>query len=673
MPEGTIRDGSPHPAAAGAGAQFDYAAAFARTLGWITVAEQGRIRGARVAIAGLGGVGGAHAVTLARLGIGAFRLADFDRFELANLNRQTGSGVSTLGRAKADVIAEQVADINPTAEIDLWREGVAPDAADRFLDDVDVFIDGIDFFELGVRRALFARAAARGIPALTAAPLGTGVAWLIFLPGCMSFDDYFGFTEDGGDENYLRFLVGLAPRHLHTGGLVDRSRVDFRERRGPSTPMACMMCAGVAATETMKLLTGRGRVRPAPWFHQFDPFAGHSVTGRSRFGPGNPMRRLKMAIARRMIARPAPPGPVQASGDRPLAERVIDLARWAPSGDNEQPWRFDISSATRFAARFDPPDPSNPYEYGGGRPVWLSDGALIEALDLAANRLGARLDLRTSRVVAEGIDVDCVLTPGAARHIDPLAGFLETRSVDRTAYRSLPMRPGHTARLEAALPEGLTLELFDTAAQKRRCARINSDATVLRMRLGATYPVHARTFRFDTDRPEVGLPIRSVPLDPMTRASLKWALQTPGRSGFMNRHLPGTRLATLQSDVRPGLACAAHFVLRAERPLGDDPLAWVKAGRAMMRFWLTAESLGLVLQPAFAPLSIEHHLRCGTLDFSPSDRRRAERLAARLTNTIGEAESVVFFGRIGYPRPRIDAPRSLRRPLDELLGRPEAV
>ena len=60
---------------------FDYEEALSRNLGWVTEAEQALLRGKRVAIAGMGGVGGSHLLTLTRLGIGAFNLADFDRFE----------------------------------------------------------------------------------------------------------------------------------------------------------------------------------------------------------------------------------------------------------------------------------------------------------------------------------------------------------------------------------------------------------------------------------------------------------------------------------------------------------------------------------------------------------------------------------------------------------------
>jgi len=97
---------------------FHYETAFSRNVGWVTAQEQQRLRSSRVAVAGLGGAGGFHLLTLARLGIGAFTLAEFDSFEVANFNRQPGASVSTLGRPKLDVMVEMARDINP--ELDFW-------------------------------------------------------------------------------------------------------------------------------------------------------------------------------------------------------------------------------------------------------------------------------------------------------------------------------------------------------------------------------------------------------------------------------------------------------------------------------------------------------------------------------------------------------------------------
>jgi molybdopterin/thiamine biosynthesis adenylyltransferase len=94
-------------------AQFDYAEAFSRNIGWTTAEEQRVLARSRIAIAGLGGVGGSHLLTLARLGVGNFNIADFDSFEIQNFNRQVGATLSHLGEPKVDVLRRLAFDINP--------------------------------------------------------------------------------------------------------------------------------------------------------------------------------------------------------------------------------------------------------------------------------------------------------------------------------------------------------------------------------------------------------------------------------------------------------------------------------------------------------------------------------------------------------------------------------
>ena len=149
---------------------FDYATAFARNIGWVTSGEQARLRGRRVAIAGMGGVGGVHLITLARLGIGGFNIADFDSFDLVNFNRQTGAMMSSVGRPKVDVLAEMALDINPEMHVRCFPQGVSVGNLDDFLDGVDLYVDGLDFFSFAARRATFSACHRLGIPAITAAP-----------------------------------------------------------------------------------------------------------------------------------------------------------------------------------------------------------------------------------------------------------------------------------------------------------------------------------------------------------------------------------------------------------------------------------------------------------------------------------------------------------------------
>lgn len=282
---------------------FDYDAAFSRNLGWVTEAEQQRLRGKRVAIAGMGGVGGGHLLTLARLGVGAFHIADFDRFDIVNFNRQAGALVSTLGQPKVDTLAAMARDINPQLEIRGFGQGVSGDNLDEFLRGVDLYVDALDFFAFDARRATFAACRRLGIPAVTAAPLGMGVAVLVFLPGRMSFEEYFRLEGCDEEEMGLRFLLGLSPTMLQRGYLVDGSRVNLQERRGPSTIAACQLCAGATAAEALKILLGRGGVACAPHGWQFDAYRTRLVRTWRPGGNRNPLQRIALWVARRQLAR----------------------------------------------------------------------------------------------------------------------------------------------------------------------------------------------------------------------------------------------------------------------------------------------------------------------------------------------------------------------------------
>ena len=104
-----------------------------------------RLRRSRVAVFGIGGVGGHVCEALARSGIGAFDLVDDDRVSLTNLNRQIIAAVSTLGRCKVDVMRERILDINPEAEVRVHKCFFLPENAASFpFAEYDYVVDAID-------------------------------------------------------------------------------------------------------------------------------------------------------------------------------------------------------------------------------------------------------------------------------------------------------------------------------------------------------------------------------------------------------------------------------------------------------------------------------------------------------------------------------------------------
>src|SRR5690606_15774574 len=195
---------------------------------------------------------------------------------------------------------------------------------------------GFDFFVPEIRAKVFRRCAELGIPAITAGPIGFGTCYLVFLPGGMTFDQYFRMEGVAEHRQYARFLLGLAPKGLHRNYLVDPTRLNLAERRGPSSAAAVQLCAGVVGAEAVKILLGRGPVRAAPWYHQFDGHLGRFVSRRLWRGNDNPIQRLKLKVVERHVASALSLADAQRGGpdeSAPLLEKVLDLARWSPSGD----------------------------------------------------------------------------------------------------------------------------------------------------------------------------------------------------------------------------------------------------------------------------------------------------------------------------------------------------
>lgn len=279
--------------------EFNYEEAFSRNLGWVTKEEQQVLRGKKVAIAGMGGVGGIHLLTLARLGVSHFHIADHDIFEVVNFNRQVGAMMSTIGRPKIDVLAEMALDINPELQITKFEQGVTDENVDDFLKDIDFYIDGLDFYVLDIRRKVFSLCAELAIPSLTAAPFGMGSAFLIFMPGKMTFEEYFCLEGLSAIDQQIHFALGLAPKGLHKKALIDPSRFNFSEHTAPSIFMGCEFCAAVAGVEALKILLSRGKVYAAPFYQHFDCYSGRWKRGWLPGGNRNIIQRFKILALKR--------------------------------------------------------------------------------------------------------------------------------------------------------------------------------------------------------------------------------------------------------------------------------------------------------------------------------------------------------------------------------------
>jgi hypothetical protein len=348
-------------------------------------------------------------------------------------------------------------------------------------------------------------------------------------------------------------------------------------------------------------------------------------------------------------------------------DRILDLARWAPSGDNTQPWRFEILGDEHILVHgFDTRD-HVVYDLDG-HASQLAVGALLETMTIAASTMGRTATIHRRPDAEEThllFDVHFQEKDDIAP--DPLALYIEKRVVQRRPMSTRPLSAEQKQTLASALPDGYTVIWYEGLAQRWRLAKFMFDNAKVRLTIPEAYMVHKSVIEWGAQFSPDKIPEQAVGVDPLTAHFMRWVMDSWERVVFFNTYLLGHLPPRLQLDLLPGLRCGAHFSLLAPAPLVsvDDYLA---AGRALQRFWLSATLLGWLIQPEMTPVIFTRYHRRG-LAFTRTQAALAEtaRLNARLEGMVGasQVERLFFMGRTGTePMPRA---RSTRKGVVELV------
>jgi nitroreductase len=344
---------------------------------------------------------------------------------------------------------------------------------------------------------------------------------------------------------------------------------------------------------------------------------------------------------------------------------ILDLARWAPSGDNTQVWRFEVRAQDHVVVHTWDTRADCVYDLDG-HPSQISIGALLETIAIAASAHGLRADVqRRPGSLVERAQFDVRLVPDPAVVASPLVDAIRRRTVQRRPMSTRPLTPAQKQALADAVGPHYQLSWLERFPDRLRAARLMYRNAHLRLTMPEAFEVHRRIIHWGVSRSPDRVPDRALGVDPGTLVLMKWAMASWRRMSVVNRAL-GTWAPRLQMDLIPGLACAAHFVLKARRePASIDD--YVEAGRAVQRFWLTLTQLGLYMQPEMTPLIFSKYVR-EQRGFTQAGKLHG--LAAQLQR---EAAALIFndelfpvyMGRLGAgPAPTA---RSERLPLEQLL------
>lgn len=293
-----------------------------RNMGFWNEATQQSILDMELVIGGTGGTGNAVGIRAAHMGVQRFKVADPEYFDRANSNRVMGARDGTIGHNKAEVLAEDIREINPDAQVTVYPEGLNEDNIGEFLATADVALNGLELTrpELGTMLARESRGRTQRINHRTIeAPLAViDVEYIAHAGQVTVFDPRSKHTFErimgivGGEdapydeiaEQHIdpsRYLAYLPPY-----GDLDTLKALKNGAPLPSNMIGAGVAADLALAEILKIARERvgERTLPptyAPHFRWYDAYTGKS--GQTRFPRASYYRHLGRVVGKNLLNR----------------------------------------------------------------------------------------------------------------------------------------------------------------------------------------------------------------------------------------------------------------------------------------------------------------------------------------------------------------------------------
>jgi molybdopterin/thiamine biosynthesis adenylyltransferase len=183
---------------------------YARNLNTFAPSDQARLLKSRVAVIGLGGLGGTVIECLSRAGVGYLVLVDHDEFEDHNLNRQLVCTQDLIGKAKASSAAERVMHVNGSISVEAFKDSLDSNNAERILTGCDMAVDCLDTIES--RFVLESATKKAGIPLVSAAVAGLGGQVTTIFPEDRGLELIYGPPQELKQSKGAETTLGCLPQ-----------------------------------------------------------------------------------------------------------------------------------------------------------------------------------------------------------------------------------------------------------------------------------------------------------------------------------------------------------------------------------------------------------------------------------------------------------------------------
>jgi molybdopterin/thiamine biosynthesis adenylyltransferase len=651
----------------------------------ITGEEQAFLRRQKVGIVGLS-VGAQVALTMAsERTCGELRLADFDVLELSNLNRLR-EGVFNLGIAKTTLAARGVAELDPFLKVVCYPEGITSDNLDDFLlgdGRLDVLVEECD--GLAVKLESRRRARELGIPVVMEANDRATLDIERFdrepgrplLHGLLEGLDLSRVDELRTNEEKVPYLMPM----VGEATMSDKLRASLLEvgesiETWPQLASDVAVGAGLVTNVVRRIALGQlndsGR-----YFVDLEELVRDEGGAAAREPTPTPVRAaLRAAESMRPEAEPLPEMlPGQVTPPDGVLGALLEAAALAPSGANEQPWRFLRANAELWLL---------PQRRFGDALLNYRDIATFTALGAAAENLVLSthehgLDVRVEPPSGEqrlpacrfkffpaGSGVAGVEAPTW----DALAPLMLERHTNRrrTSGGAIAKELLEELCEVAATVPGVTLRFVSNRAAVTEVAQIAARADRIRMLHPAGHRDLVREIRWtkeEAERERDGIDLRTLDLTAAEHAGLRM-LRYPRVPELLRTWKGGEGLERL--TLRALLASSAIGLVTVPK---DSVRERFLGGRALERVWLTATRQGLSLQPHTSSIFLfSRALGGGGADFDAETIGELLALQARLRGVFEARGTETFLFRL-FPGCEPLA-RSLRLPVTSQKIGPEA-
>ena len=420
----------------------------------------------------------------------------------------------------------------------------------------------------------------------------------------------------------------------------------------------------MAAGQVVKIFLNRGKVLNVPWGLHFDVYTNKFKKTWRPGGHKNPLQRLAFALGKkRFLVDKSIQNKINIK-KLTIIEQILDYARWAPSGDNTQCWRFEIISDDTFVIHAT--DTRNNVVYDlNGHSSHLAHGILLETLEIVASKFGITLIIKTDLTDDQQIKFTVLLKKAENLSEHPLVPFIKIRSVQRRAMGTRKLSDREKVELDKCLPVGYSIQWFESFSEKLAIAKLNFCNAKTRLTMKEAFVVHKEIIEWKVQFSETKIPEKALGVDWITARLMQWMFKSWKRIEFANKYLAGTWMPRVQLDFIPSLKSSAHFAILADtKP--TTAAEYITAGRVVQKFWLTCTKLGLGFQPEQTPVIFSNYL-INDINFT-SDKKvieNAKKGRARFEEIVCNSSHTVFLGRIG--RSQVATSRSIRLPLDKLI------